>query len=266
MKLDIIIPCYNAAQTLERAVHSCLIQSPLNQLWLIDDASEDNTWHIIQNLAHCYPNKIIAQRLNENGGAARTRNWAAIQTQAELIAFLDADDAYQTGALNAAYIAMQQMDYLGLVRLRLQAMGLPEHYAQHPNINRAWHTLMMTVAGNTVFRRAFFLACGGFPQHTLFQRLGGEDGALGMAIVGSSVVGTLFDPQEPAVLHYWHPGIHAERLLNAHLLQQQPHHISQQDLDQANQITMQIQQQLRHVQTILTQPKQGVMPIIVSRT
>lgn len=38
----------------------------------------------------------------KNGGVAKARNWGAIQSEAEFIAFLDADDAYENGALQVA--------------------------------------------------------------------------------------------------------------------------------------------------------------------
>ena len=42
--IDVVIPCYNAEQTLVRAVESVLLQGNLGCLWLIDDASTDNTF------------------------------------------------------------------------------------------------------------------------------------------------------------------------------------------------------------------------------
>ena len=41
--IDVIIPCYNAEQTLSRAVQSVLSQTYLGKIWLIDDGSKDNT-------------------------------------------------------------------------------------------------------------------------------------------------------------------------------------------------------------------------------
>lgn len=41
--IDVIIPCYNASQTLVRAVQSVLNQPELGTLWLIDDASSETT-------------------------------------------------------------------------------------------------------------------------------------------------------------------------------------------------------------------------------
>ena len=263
--LDIIIPCHNTAQTLPRAVQSCLNQPEAERIWLIDDASTDNTWQTILQLQQQFPNKIQAFRLPENGGAAMARNWGALQSQAQLIAFLDADDEYQHGALAAACLAFEKFDFLGLVRLRLQAVGLPEKYRQQPDFARAWHGVQMTVGGNTVFRRVFFLACGGFPRDDLFRQFGGEDGALGLATVGSSVVGTLFDDNEPAVLHYWRDDIHAAHLLDAILFNQNPRHVAAHDMQRANQVTQHIQQQLGSLKTILAAPQTGVMPLLVSR-
>lgn len=41
--IDVIIPAYNAEKTLQRAVQSVLNQPELSTLWIVDDASNDNT-------------------------------------------------------------------------------------------------------------------------------------------------------------------------------------------------------------------------------
>ena len=51
--IDVVIPCYNAEQTLVRAVESVLLQGNLGRLWLIDDASTDNTFALALQLAAC---------------------------------------------------------------------------------------------------------------------------------------------------------------------------------------------------------------------
>lgn len=264
MKLDVIVPCYNAAATLSRAVQSCLKQPEMSTLWLIDDASNDDTWVQIVAWQKKFPQRIRAQRLPENSGVAQARNWGALQSAADVVAFLDADDEYQDGALAAAYWCFQHIDYLGLIRLRLQAVGLPERYRQQPNFAREWQRLAMTVGGNTVFRRVFLLSCGGFPQDALFRQLGGEDGALGLATVRSSVVGTLFDDTEPAVLHYWHDGIHAQRLLNAYLFGINDACVSPEKITQAQLVTEQISVQLGCLKSVLSVPQCGVLPLHVN--
>ena len=72
--LDIIIPCYNAAHTLPRAVQSCLNQPEAERIWLIDDASTDHTWQTILQLKQQFPNKIQAVRQPETVA----QRWRAI--------------------------------------------------------------------------------------------------------------------------------------------------------------------------------------------
>lgn len=264
MKLDIVIPCYNAESTLVRAVQSCLMQPELHTLRLIDDASTDQTWAIMQELA-AQSDRIIIERLPENGGVARARNWGALQSDADFIAFLDADDAYEQGALAAAYFSLLNFSYLGLVRLKIKPVGLPERYALHEKIKHVWQILEMTGGGNTVFRRHFFLACGGFPCNGLFQQFGGEDGALGLATTYNSVVGTLFDDNEPGVLHYCHEGMHAERLLEAFLYDLHDPRITQAHKDEADGVTQKIGANLQNLKTILSVEQYGIMPLHVSR-
>lgn len=174
--IDVIIPCYNSEKTLVRAVQSVLNQPELNLLWLIDDASTDNTLTLAKHLQAQVPDKIRVERMPQNGGVAKARNWGALQSEAALIAFLYADDAYENGALQVAEKIFEFKPETALVRLALKAINLDERYSSHPNFDLAWQYMQMTGAGNTVFRRSFFLACGGFPQHQLFQELGGEDG------------------------------------------------------------------------------------------
>lgn len=264
LTLDVIIPCYNASETLERAVNSCLKQAEVRFIWLVDDASTDDTWEKMQALKQDYCDRIRLERFYENGGAAKARNFAAIQSDADLIAFLDADDEYQQGALTAAKIALQQLSYIGLVRLRMQAIDFPSKYTEHERFGYAWQQQMMTVAGNTVFRRLFFLACGGFPQHYLFRCFGGEDGALGLATVKMGVVGTLFDQNVAGVLHYYRENIHGARLLDAILFEKHHPDILPKHLDQANQVTAQITQHLQAVKSMLNVEKTGVVPLKVT--
>lgn len=264
MNIDIIIPCFNAEKTLERAVVSALNQTEVRRVYLIDDASKDRSWDLIQLLKQKYP-QICAERLYENGGVARARNWGAWQSDADIIGFLDADDAYQDNALAAAYFAFQKFHYLGLIRLRLQAVNLASRYVQHQDLAHVWHILQMTVGGNTLFRRNFFLACGGFPQDNLFRVFGGEDGALGLATVSNSVVATLFDETEAGVLHYCREGMHAERLLDAYLFNKHDERINTENIMKAQEITDKIKSNLWQLRQILNVEKTGTMPLLVSR-
>lgn len=123
--------------------------------------------------------------------------------------------------------------------------------------------MRMTCGGNVVFRRAFFLACGGFPQHQLFRELGGEDGALGIATTQVCQVGTLFN--EPGVLHYCRDGMHAERLLDAILFNKIPPDITDEKMNEAQAVTDKICQQMRLLRDGLTADNVGVIPLALQR-
>ncbi|OOF63949.1 glycosyltransferase family A protein [Rodentibacter pneumotropicus] len=262
--IDVIIPCYNTEKTLIRAVESVLNQPCLGKIWLIDDASSDETLALANQLSAQYPERIFVESMNKNGGVAKARNWGALQSTNELIAFLDADDAYEQGALEVAAATFHFQPDTSLVRLALKPVGLAQRYAEHPNFDFAWQYMRMTCGGNVVFRRAFFLACGGFPQNVLFRELGGEDGALGIATTRISKVATLFD--EVGVLHYCREGMHAERLLDSILFQKVPEGVTEEKMMQANAVTDEICRRMEALKCGLNSAKIGIQPLILTRS
>ena len=261
--LDVVIPCYNAAETLRVAAESALKQQKVRTVWLVDDASQDGTQGIMAELAAQYP-AIRCEFLAENGGAAKARNWGALQSTADFVAFLDADDAYESDVLTAAYMALCNFYYLGLVRLKLRPVGFPERYTRHAGFAEAWRRLEMTVGGNTVFRRSVLLACGGFPQDGLFRKFGGEDAALGIALTRSSVVGTLFGTEDAAVRHVYRRGIHAERLLDTAIFGMTPAGIDEKHQIEAEAVTQRICANLAEVKAHLSFGQTGTMDLQVS--
>ena len=257
--IDVIIPCYNAEQTLVRAVQSALNQPELGTLWLVDDASTDNTLALAQHLQSQVPHKISVEQMPENGGVAKARNWEALQSEADFIAFLDADDAYEDHALQIAEGIFTFRPEISVVRLALKPIDMPERYSSHPNFEYAWQHMRMTCGGNTIFRRSFFLACGGFPQHQLFRELGGEDGALGIATTQISAVATAFN--DAGVLHYCRDGMHAERLLDAILFNKTSPGVTAEKMAEAQAVTDKICEQITQLKTCLETKRLGIKPL-----
>ena len=125
--IDVVIPCYNTEQTLFRAVESVLQQNNLGHLWLIDDASTDNTFALALQLAEQYPNRISIEQLPKNSGVAMARNWGAMlsaKSAVDFVAFLDADDAYEPGALEVAAATFHFQTDTSVVRLALKPINL----------------------------------------------------------------------------------------------------------------------------------------------
>jgi glycosyltransferase involved in cell wall biosynthesis len=98
--ISIVIPAYNYAATLPRAVESVLVQldEASAELIVIDDGSSDDTPQVIQTLLAASPLRFRALR-KENGGLASVRNRGIREARGSYLIFLDADDELAPGAL-----------------------------------------------------------------------------------------------------------------------------------------------------------------------
>jgi len=94
MQVSVIIPVYNAAQYVEEAVQSALMQSETGEIILVDDGSTDGSYEICQRLAQNPKIQLVTHPNRENRRAGATRNLGIQHASCEFIAFLDADDYY----------------------------------------------------------------------------------------------------------------------------------------------------------------------------
>jgi succinoglycan biosynthesis protein ExoO len=92
--VSIIMPVYNAAGFLTRAVQSAQAQTYKNiEILLIDDCSTDTTVEVAQSLAKTDPRIRVFQQ-PKNGGPSAARNRGLKEAKGEWITLLDDDDAY----------------------------------------------------------------------------------------------------------------------------------------------------------------------------
>ena len=98
--ISVVIPAYNYAATLRRAVDSVLVQldEASAELIVIDDGSNDGTPRVIEALLAAHPASFRALR-KENGGLASVRNRGIREARGSYLIFLDADDEMASGAL-----------------------------------------------------------------------------------------------------------------------------------------------------------------------
>jgi len=103
--VSVVIPCFNCARSLERAVLSVASQSRKPaELILIDDASSDETPRKLEELTERYgENWIKVIQLKRNHGPATARNVGWDQAKERFIAFLDADDAWHPKKIEIQY-------------------------------------------------------------------------------------------------------------------------------------------------------------------
>lgn len=94
-----IIPTYNRAETIMRAVNSALSQDyKPHELIVIDDGSEDETGQLLKPLADKGELLLIRQA---NRGVSAARNQGLKLARGTLIAFLDSDDEWLPGKIRA---------------------------------------------------------------------------------------------------------------------------------------------------------------------
>lgn len=89
--VSIIIPAYNAAAFIRRAVESALAQTwQTVEILVVNDGSTDDTAAIVQSLCAQHPQLRLIS--TENGGVSHARNTGMDASRGEYLTFLDADD------------------------------------------------------------------------------------------------------------------------------------------------------------------------------
>ncbi len=94
-KFSVIIPVYNGAPTVGRAIESVLTQTyPAHEVIIVDDGSIDATAQAVAPFG-----SRVRYIYQSNGGVAAARNAGANHATGEWLAFLDADDWYYPNRL-----------------------------------------------------------------------------------------------------------------------------------------------------------------------
>ncbi|WP_437882629.1 glycosyltransferase family 2 protein [Pseudomonas sp. LRF_L74] len=109
--ISVVIPAYNYARTLPRAVESVVAQLDTTsaELLLVNDGSRDDTVAVADALLARFPGRLRVIH-KENGGPSSARNRGIAESTGQFLVFLDADDELAPQAL----------------------LALAEHIASHP--------------------------------------------------------------------------------------------------------------------------------------
>lgn len=99
--ISVVIPAYNYAKVLPRAVTSVLAQLDIDcDLLVIDDGSTDETPEVLHRLSMQHAGRFRTLR-KANGGLSSVRNLGIAEARGQYLIFLDADDEMAPGALDA---------------------------------------------------------------------------------------------------------------------------------------------------------------------
>ncbi|MBR1478285.1 MAG: glycosyltransferase family 2 protein [Lachnospiraceae bacterium] len=107
--ISVIIPIYNAEDTIEKCVRSVLSQTYRElEIILVDDGSLDSSGEIIDRLAAQAPRIVV--RHTENGGSSRARNVGISMAHGLYLGFVDSDDYIAEDMYAKLYEAIEDND------------------------------------------------------------------------------------------------------------------------------------------------------------
>lgn len=96
LKVSVVIPVYNSANVVGRAIRSALSQDVPLEILVIDDGSADSIEEVMKQFTH---GPVRFLRNETNMGAAASRNRGVALAKGEYVAFLDADDWWEENKL-----------------------------------------------------------------------------------------------------------------------------------------------------------------------
>ncbi len=200
MKLSVIIPSYNAGDTIGMQLDAFANQE-WSEPWEIivaDNGSTDNTLAVVEEYQKKMPHLRLVDA-SDRSGAAHARNIGAKNATSECLAFCDADDVVSFGWVAAMGEGLEKYDYVG---------GRNEHW----KLNPAWlvkvygceggdgvffdHPYLPLVSGNNFgVKRKLHEGVGGFDETLL--RLEDVDYAWRLQEAGAKI-----NEIEKALIHF----------------------------------------------------------------
>ena len=134
--VSVLVPCWNAAGSIERALDSVLEEQGLQlECVVVDDGSTDRTLDVVNAVAARDP-RVVVLALTENQGVSNARNRGLELVRGEWLTLLDADDRFLPGGLgtlaaaavagDAAAIIGQQLWWNGRRRWRTTMYDVPD--------------------------------------------------------------------------------------------------------------------------------------------
>jgi hypothetical protein len=124
--VSVVILNYNYARFLPEAIESVLAQTyPRIEPIVVDDGSTDNSREVIAS----YNGRLIPV-LKENGGLTSALNAGFARSGGDLVAFLDADDAFEPEKVDRVVAAARRVPQAHLIHHQMQIVdecGKPMH-------------------------------------------------------------------------------------------------------------------------------------------
>lgn len=189
--VSVIIPAYNAGNTIEATLNSVFKQSYQNiEVIVVDDGSTDNTATLVKKHANSHKNlRLITQK---NAGVAAARNHGIKCSKGEYIAPIDADDLWHSKKLELHVAALESAGPTSAVAYSPhvilskdgELLGKSEKYPYSGNVfNIQLEDNFIGNGSGMTVRKSALLEIGGYSTILYEKGLqGGEDYLLQMQL------------------------------------------------------------------------------------
>ncbi|MBO6948169.1 MAG: glycosyltransferase family 2 protein [Rhodospirillales bacterium] len=170
--VSVIIPAYNAAQTIERALISVAAQSlPAAEVIVVDDGSRDGTAETAESMRSRLGETRLRVVRQENKGAGAARNRAVQEARETYLTFLDADDEWLPEKLARSMQVIQEGDYLLVAHDYLDAtesgdvhVDCSRRFGEPPDPYTTLYLKGYIPSISVITKRDAVLAVGGFDE------------------------------------------------------------------------------------------------------
>jgi glycosyltransferase involved in cell wall biosynthesis len=190
-EVAVIIPTYNRANTILRAVASALAQTHQDlEVLVVDDGSSDNTLALLNNISD---RRLRVLQHSSNRGAAAARNMGIAAADNRYIAWLDSDDAWHPLKLEIQLDRLRSASCAEAVSCHAVLLHLLDHGVDRvrtPAQSACWqHSLLLNCdlsPGSTMLARRDAFETTGLLDETL-SRFEDWDWLLRYATLGGSI-------------------------------------------------------------------------------
>jgi len=160
MLFSIIIPTYNRARLISRAIESILAQNFSDwEMIVIDDGSTDTTSDILRH--YCDSEPRIQYHYTEHGGAPQARNFGCSLASGKYFTFLDSDDEYLANHLSIRAELISNEPAIELIHGNTEVIGNPM-IADRFDPSKLIPIDHCVIGGTFFIRRDLFHRVGGF--------------------------------------------------------------------------------------------------------
>lgn len=165
--VSVIIPTYNRGYCLGDAIRSVLSQTVTDfELLVIDDGSTDNTREVVKNFQ-----RTRYFRLPANNGVSTARNFGIQRAKGRYICFLDSDDSWAPGKLEAQVDWMESHPQCDIcytdeiwIRKGVRVNPMKKHQKHSGNIFRHCLPLCTVSPSSVMVRASLFKETGAFDE------------------------------------------------------------------------------------------------------